>query len=157
MNLKMTALVTGLLLWGLDAHAANEEKIAEEVMKMAKAQWQAEMESKPLEEIMTDVADEYTEFNPDVPVLMEGKTVSGRMYEAYVKDGSKLLAAEMLNPNVQVYGDVAVLTYNFAGIVQDKEGKTSTTLAKSTRIYAKKDKAWKLVHANFAPVNSNTN
>ena len=56
----------------------------------------------------------------------------------------------MLNPKVQVYGDVAILTYNFAGVEKDKDGETKPTRAKSTRVYAKINGKWKLVHANFA-------
>ena len=56
----------------------------------------------------------------------------------------------MLNPKVQVYGDVAILTYNFAGVVKNKDGELKPSRAKSTRVYAKQGGKWKLVHANFA-------
>ena len=55
----------------------------------------------------------------------------------------------MLNPKVQVYGDVAVLTYNYAGVNQNKDGELNNIKAKSTRVYVKTDGTWKLVHANF--------
>jgi ketosteroid isomerase-like protein len=58
----------------------------------------------------------------------------------------------MVNPKVQVYGDAAILTYNFVGVTKDKDGKTSPSTAKSTRVYAKMNGKWMLVHANFAPV-----
>ncbi len=35
---------------------------------------------------------------------------------------------------------------------KDADDKTSTNLAKSTRVYAKQGGKWLLVHANFAPV-----
>ena len=53
---------------------------------------------------------------------------------------------------MQVYGDVAILTYNYVGVSQKKDGTTTPNLAKSTRVYAKVGGEWKLVHANFAPV-----
>jgi ketosteroid isomerase-like protein len=57
----------------------------------------------------------------------------------------------MANPKVQVYnGNVAILTYNYVGVTQDKDGKTEPTRAKSTRVYVKKGDKWMLVHANFA-------
>ena len=58
----------------------------------------------------------------------------------------------MVNAKVQVYGDVAILTYNFIGSGMTADGEVEPNLAKSTRVYAKIDGAWKLVHANFAPV-----
>jgi len=48
-------------------------------------------------------------------------------------------------------GDVAILTYNYAGLTQDKDGKTTPIRAKSTRVFVKKDNKWTLVHANFGP------
>ena len=64
----------------------------------------------------------------------------------------RVVVAEMANPKVQVYGDVAILTYNYLGMNRDKDGETHANAAKSTRVYAKINGTWKLVHANFAPM-----
>ncbi|MFC5578302.1 hypothetical protein ACFPOA_09805 [Lysobacter niabensis] len=95
---------------------------------------------------------DYTEFNPDVPTLIEGKATAARFYEASLQGGDKGLVSEMINPHVQTYGDTAILTYNFAGMTKGSDGKIHNTFAKSTRIYVKQGGAGKLVHANFAPV-----
>ena len=50
-----------------------------------------------------------------------------------------------------VYGNVAILSYNYAGVAQDKDGKNEPVRAKSTRVYVKQGASWMLVHANFAP------
>ncbi len=71
--------------------------------------------------------------------------------EAFSKDPGRNMAAEMLNPKVQVYGDVAILSYNYAGIFKNKDGEMEPDRAKSTRVYVKQEGKWKLVHANFAP------
>ena len=55
----------------------------------------------------------------------------------------------MANPKVQVYGDVAILSYNYVGVVQDKDGRNEPVRAKSTRVYVKQRGKWILVHANF--------
>ncbi len=52
---------------------------------------------------------------------------------------------------VHVYGDVAILRYNDMGIVRDKDGKFQPSRAESTRVSARLDGRWMLVHANFAP------
>ena len=73
-----------------------------------------------------------------------------RTTEAAAKESGKTIVSEMANPRVQVYnGDMAVLTYNYVGLTQDKDGKTEATRAKSTRVFVKKDNKWALVHANF--------
>jgi ketosteroid isomerase-like protein len=61
----------------------------------------------------------------------------------------------MLNPKVQVYGEIAILSYNYAGVVKGNDGKVTNTKAKSTRVYLKTNGSWKLVHGNFGldPVN----
>ena len=108
--------------------------------------------NQPTATVMKDVADEYTEFSPNFPTRIDGKGVNSRIGEAFSDDPGRTVAAEMANAKVQVYGDVAILSYNYIGLVRDADGNVETSLAKSTRVYVRKDGSWKLVHANFAPV-----
>jgi ketosteroid isomerase-like protein len=55
----------------------------------------------------------------------------------------------MVNEKVQVYGDVAILTYNYVGATKNKDGQVEPARAKSTRVYVKQGGRWMLVHANF--------
>lgn len=125
---------------------------ADDIIALAKAQWAQQDQNKPSSEAMATVADDYTEFNSVAPTLVEGKAMNSRFYDASLRSGDTSLISEMLNPHVQVYGDAAILTYNFVGMTMGKDGKTTPNLAKSTRVYAKKDGKWLLVHANFAAV-----
>ena len=145
-----TMLVATILLAG-QASAADDPKVAAEVMALARAQWAAEAAGKSPAEQMVDTADDYTEFNQDYPARIDGKALNLRMWEALSSDGSKSLVGEMINPKVQVYGDTAILTYNYAGVERDKDGKVTSSAAKSTRVYSKIGGKWMLVHANFAP------
>ena len=122
-----------------------------EIMAVVKAQWAGEDGRKSAAQAHASLAEDYTEFNPEVPVLLKGKELAGRIYEASLQGGDKSLASEMLNPHVQVHGDAAILTYNFAGLVKGSDGKLKSNLAKSTRVYVRQAGEWKLVHANFAP------
>ena len=121
---------------------------ADEVIAVTKAQWAAEMQ-KNTGEAMKSLADDYTERNSEYSTRIEGKTVAMRLAEATASGSGSLVAAEMANPKVQVYGDVAILSYNFAGVTKDKDGKIENTRAKSTRVYVKQGGQWRLVHANF--------
>ena len=123
---------------------------ADEVIALTKAQWKAEMR-KDLATAWKNTADDYTEFNDEYPTRLDGKAMNQRLAEAGLGAPGRLMAAEMANEKVQVYGDVAILTYNFIGAAADKDGKIEPTRAKSTRVYVKKDGQWWLVHANFAP------
>lgn len=147
---KLTALSLALAFVALPGAVLAQD--ANEIMALTRAQWAAEDANKPASEAWTSVADDYTEFNPVVPVLVQGKALSGRFYEANRQSGGSGVVSEMLNPHVQFYGDTAILSYNFAGVNKDKDGKMTPALAKSTRVYAKQGGKWMLVHANFAPV-----
>ncbi len=142
-------IILGLILAAPTSAVADD---ADDVIALAKAQWQAELINAPAAKVMETVADDYTEFNPVYPTRLDGKELNMRFAEASEKDAAKLVVAEMANPKVQVYGDVAILTYNFVGATQAADGTISQTTAKSTRVYAKEGGDWMLVHANFAPV-----
>ncbi len=142
-------IILGLILTAPTSAIAD---VADDVIALAKAQWAAELANAPASKVMETVADDYTEFNPQYPTRLDGKVLNKKFAEAAEKDKAKLVVAEMANPKVQVYGDVAILTYNFMGATQNTDGTISQTTAKSTRVYAKKNGDWMLVHANFAPV-----
>jgi ketosteroid isomerase-like protein len=134
------------------AQANTNQQTADEIIGIVKAQWAAEIaDPNSIAEQYKNYADDYTEFNSDYSTRIDGKSLSMRLTEPAGKDPTRSVAAEMLNPKVQVYGDVAILTYNFAGVTKDKDGVMTPARAKSTRVYAKLNGKWKLVHANFAP------
>ena len=124
-----------------------DQATADAVIAMTKAQWASEIKDPTaVAEQSKDTSDDYTEFNGQY-----GKAMTSRLSEASGKDSGKTTAAEMANPKVQVYnGNTAILTYNYAGLTQDKDGKTTATRAKTTRVFVKKGDKWTLVHANFA-------
>ena len=146
---RATVAVLCIALLSLSVLAQSADKqAADEVIAVTKAQWKAEMQ-KNTAEAMKNVADDYTEFNSDYATRLEGKALSMRLSEATAGGSGGLVAAEMANAKVQVYGDVAILSYNYVGVSKDKDGKTEPTRAKSTRVYVKKNGQWWLVHANF--------
>ena len=135
-----------------NASAQADKAIADAVIAMTKAQWAAGMKDPTnVAEQSKDMSDDYTEFNGDFATRVDGKAMNMHLAEGVAKDSSKGTAAEMLNEKVQVYnGDVAILTYNYAGTTIDKDGKTTPNRAKSTRVFVKKGEKWVMVHANFA-------
>ncbi|CAN5495079.1 hypothetical protein BH11BAC1_BH11BAC1_09880 [soil metagenome] len=154
----MRKLILGMIMLGgitfmpttMKAQAGTNQQTADEIIKIVKAQWAAEIaDPTNVAEQFKNTADDYTEFNADYSTRLEGKAISMKLTEATGKDPNRTVAGEMLNPKVQVYGDVAILSYNYAGVVKNKDGETKSTRAKSTRIYAKIGGSWKLVHANF--------
>jgi ketosteroid isomerase-like protein len=146
--MKRVAMMVALA--AMCAPVLAEAGVEEDVIAMTYTQWKADM-AKDTEGAMAIVADDYTEFNAQVPTRIDGKKMAMKMADAANRGDGELVMAEMVNPKVQVYGDTAILTYNFVGMML-VDGETAPYLAKSTRVYAKVNGDWKLVHANFAPV-----
>ena len=139
-----------LMMIGTPAVATDNPKVAAEIMALARAQWASEIAGRSTAQQNASLAEDYTEFNGDFPTLLVGKATATRMGEVTPND--KAMYSDMQNGRVQVYGDTAILTYNFAGLRRAPDGKVNPSLAKSTRVYVKQNGQWKLVHANFAPV-----
>lgn len=132
------------------AQANVNQQVADEIISLVKAQWDAGIaDPANVAEQFKNVADDYTEFNGDYSTRLDGKALVMKISQASSKDPARTLAGEMLNTRVQIYGDVAIISYNYAGVVKNKDGETKPTRAKSTRVYAKQSGKWKLVHANF--------
>lgn len=144
-------LAAGFVLFAATpALAEDNPRVASEIMALARSQWAAEISGKSAAEQLASVADDYTEFNPDYSTRIDGKAMALRL--AAVPAGGKTIFGDMLNPKVQVYGDTAILTYNYAGLTQETNQKVMPSTAKSTRVYVRQNGKWWLVHANFAPV-----
>jgi len=147
---RVLMVFVGVAVLSLSVFAAHHT-VADQVIAVTKAQWAAEMKND-VAAAMKNVADDYTEFNPDYPTRLDGKAMNVRLSEAFNSGSGDTVAAEMANPKVQVYGDVAILTYNYIGAAKNKDGEIESVKAKSTRVYVKQGGQWMLVHANFASV-----
>ena len=154
MKKSMLVLIASACCWAFTMNVSAQQAdqaTSDAVIAMTKAQWAAEIKDPTnISEQSKDMSDDYTEFNGDYATRLDGKAMNSRLAEAAGKNSGKTIGAEMANPKVQVYnGNVAILTYNYAGLTQDKDGKTTPIRAKSTRVFVKKGDKWTLVHANF--------
>jgi ketosteroid isomerase-like protein len=145
---KMVITIAALALLCVAVAQQSGGGVADEIMAITKAQWKAENAGNTAEALKS-LADDYTEFNGDFATRVEGKAQAMRISEGQAAPAGSIVVAEMANPKVQVYGDTAILSYNYMGVNKDKDGKTTNTRAKSTRVYVKKGGQWWLVHANF--------
>ncbi len=59
----------------------------------------------------------------------------------------KILDTQMYNPHVQVYGDIAILTYNSASTV-NMGGRVMNYTGKMTTVYRKQGDTWRVVHGH---------
>lgn len=149
--LGFLAVSSSVVLAQARAAAQTPKQVADEVIAATRAQWVGEMK-KDSAAWGKNVADDYTVFEGAYPTRIDGKGLMQRIFEGGAGSSDTLVTAEMANEKVQVYGDVAILTYNYLGARKGADGKISPTVAKSTRVYVKQGGQWMMVHANFAPV-----
>ena len=147
---KVSFFVFTLLVLGFSSSLFAQSaapSVEDEIIALTYKLWKAE-DDKDMATRNKYTADDYTEFNSDYATRIEGKAKNFNLSDANAKGGTSL-ANEMLNPKVQVFGDVAILSYKYAGVLKDNSGKVTGSKAKSTRVYVKINGEWKLVHANF--------
>ena len=144
----------GTVLTMTIAMAQPRGQAADSVIRITKKEWAAGMQ-KNTAVALQNVAEDCTMWVPEFPNRLNGKEQIYITNEAQSTGTGEWILAEMSNEHVQVYGNVAVLSYNFFGAARDKDGKIENITAKSSRVYVKKGNDWWLVHANFAPVISN--
>jgi ketosteroid isomerase-like protein len=148
--IKVSFFVFTLLALGFSSSIfaqAAAPSAEDEIIALTYKLWKAE-DNKDMATRNKYIADDYTEFNSDYSTRIDGKSKNFNLSDANAKGGTSL-ANEMLNPKVQVFGDVAILSYNYAGVLKDNSGKVTGSKAKSTRVYVNMNGTWKLVHANF--------
>lgn len=90
-------------------------------------------------------ADDITYFDPNIEKRVTG-IEEFREYFASFRGTFSFPRYELLNPHVQLYGETAILTFNFVGYSENgKEDKWNTT-----EVYRMRDGDWKLVHSNWS-------
>ncbi len=134
--------------WASPSAAAEDPRVAAEIIGLVRQQWDAEIAGRPPSEQMVTMADDYTEFGEDYPMLFSGKPLMERYGAAPFEN--KILYAEMMNPKVQVYGSTAILTYNYLAHAKGSDGRIKEILSNSTRVYVRQAGHWMLVHSHFS-------
>jgi ketosteroid isomerase-like protein len=90
-------------------------------------------------------ATDITYFDPSLDKRCDG-IENFRILLASSKGTFSFPSYELLNPKVQLYGDVGVLTFNFVSLL--KEGKGEGWNA--TEVYRLKDGEWKLASSHWS-------
>lgn len=121
---------------------ARAQSIASEIIAREKASFAA-WQRKDKAFYADYWADDFTEFLPSNPYL-DTKANLMPKFEQMVEQW-KIIDFQMYNPQVQTYGDVAVLTYN-ESISGKYDGQASSYTGKVTMVYVKQNGAWRGVH-----------
>jgi len=95
-------------------------------------------------------AEEYTYFDPTLEKRIDGLKAITEYYKP-IRGLIHVDRFEFVNPNVQVHGDVAVLTFNLIDYAKQADGSNyASSRWNSTEVYAKIDGEWKLIHSHWS-------
>jgi len=96
------------------------------------------------------VDDEVTVITPSNPYRIEGQADDREGFEFALRQGyGKVHFFQELQPDIRVYGEVAVVTYHSRGSY-GAEGSTKTAYLKETDVLVKRDSGWKIVHVHVS-------
>ena len=96
------------------------------------------------------LAPELTYFDPFTKERIDGLSAF-KQYLAPVTGKIHIDRYDMINPQVQHYGDVAILTFNLLDVVREQDSeKTATHRWNTTEIYRRVDGSWKIVHSHWS-------
>lgn len=95
-------------------------------------------------------AEDVTYFDPLVAARIDGRHAMIAYYEPWI-DKIHVLRYEMLNPQVEVSGGMAVLTYNLVNYLQSPDGTDRPgSCWNCTEVYARREESWRIIHSHWS-------
>jgi uncharacterized protein (TIGR02246 family) len=126
-----------------------DQKVADEIIAHATALEVAETLKDP-EKYVALLKEDYTEINPHFSITLKGRDTIKKVQEFNKAAPQKITCNAITNPVVRVYGDVALLLYISLRVIENGEGQTDPACRRVTRVYAKEDGKWGLIHTHFS-------
>ncbi len=83
-------------------------------------------------------------FDPFQPARIDGLPALRQLYNE-LRGKIRIDSDEIVDPKVQVHGDVAVLTFRFVSRGSEDEMHWNTT-----EIYRRKEEGWRIVHSHWS-------
>ena len=153
LSLVLFVLAIFAAVWGVSVitgqastEAARNEEIARAVITREKDSAKAWRE-KDKNFFAAFMADDATFFGAMNPYLeTDPKENFLPKFEQYT-EMFKILDTQMYNPRVQVYGDIAILTYNSSSTI-NMGGRVMTYTGKMTSVYRRQGDTWRVVHGH---------
>jgi ketosteroid isomerase-like protein len=117
------------------------------IIQIERNAWEA-YKNKKIEAFNDYYADDASAFSDEQAYRVRGKADILRGMEASMKQ-SDLLAYQILDPQVQVLGDTALLTYYYSES-EMKDGKSSENAGKVSMVFVRQGGKWRALHEHIA-------
>lgn len=124
-------------------NAAAQEAEADAIIGIEREAWEA-IQNRNADALAGYFADGASLFQEGSAYRMTGKANLLRGLTAHMQ-ATQLRSFQLLEPRVEIYGDLALLTYYFteAGVA---DGKNFSNAGKSSVVFIKQDGAWRALH-----------
>lgn len=120
----------------------TEEK---EILAIVKA-WNDSFTRNDNETYFTYIHDDLTLFIPSSPYRIDGKQDDKDEFDwSLSKSRTKVHFFQELQPNVQIYGNTAIVTYHNRG-AYGPDGNEQVYYLKETNVLIKENDRWKIIH-----------
>ncbi|HUU14476.1 MAG TPA: nuclear transport factor 2 family protein [Terriglobia bacterium] len=116
---------------------------ADAILNIERDAWEA-AKNKNLDALSDYFAEDASMFGEGQAYRVRGKADLMRAMEAWISQRD-LLSYQMLDPQVQVVGNTALLTYYFS-VTGTSGGKNFTRSGKISMVYVKQDGKWRVLH-----------
>ena len=83
-------------------------------------------------------------FDPFLERRLDGLEALRRYYEA-IRGQVQLDRYELINPKVQLYGDTAVLTFNYVSYAGETQSRWNCT-----EVYCRRDGRWRIIQTHWS-------
>lgn len=149
MNSVYLAITVILLGAGIvmASDGTQDKDVAETIISMEKAALQRWINGDPWGFIEI-FAPEITYHEPEIELRIDGFEAMKDFLAAF--EGQIYADSfELLNPRVQLHGDVAVLSFNFVEYTES-EGNKSESRWNATEVYLKTAEGWRIIHSHWS-------
>lgn len=101
------------------------------------------------------VAEDVSSFEPETPMRVD--TLDFHLHymrqQKATRHPSAQYRLDIVNPRVQVYGNVAIATYTLV-VTRSDEGGIRFSTINETRVFVRQDGRWLMVHFHKTPIGS---
>ena len=112
-------------------------------------QWNDAFEANDADAYFSFIDDDVVVLTPSSPWRVEYREPDRREFEFAIERGyGEIQFFQELSPRIDVYGDVAVVTYYSRGLWGREAGQMS--YLKETNVLAKREDGWKIVHVHVS-------
>ncbi|MBN2135417.1 MAG: nuclear transport factor 2 family protein [Acidobacteria bacterium] len=151
-TLIMFLLLSVPLLYASDIYEPNikeNKTLGDQILQIEDSTMEQWRQGNPMRWLEIS-AEDISYLDPSLSAPIIGITA----YDEYLKPligKIKYDASEYFKPRVAVYGDIAILTYNYHNLRKDDNGKLNrTSFWNTTEVYRHIDGNWKIAHTHWS-------